>query len=261
MVDETEAPAKSPLLPPFGLRLRQELRDKIVEAARMKTEFAAMVSHELRTPLAAIKMAIDMTLDGLAGTVSAEQRQLLSKAQNNVDRLARLVTEVLDFEKLETGRMQFDPRACDLNAVLTEVVETFSPVAKSKGLDLVVRPDGGLGDVVCDKDKITQVLVNFVNNAMKFSASGTVTVASTLEEGAARVSVRDEGPGISAEDQAKLFNSFVQLANGSKKAGGTGLGLAICRRIVESHGGRIGVESSPGRGANFFFTLPLRKGV
>ena len=236
---------------------RKQAQEKLQEAMNLKAEFISMVSHELRTPLGIIQEGVDLVLDGTAGPVNAEQREFLDTAKRNVDRLRRLITDVLDYQKLEAGRMDAALAPEDLNALVADVAGGFGLVAEKKGLRIATRLDANTPRVSCDRDKIIQVLTNFINNAVKFSERGTITVATTRDRDWVRVSVQDEGEGISPEGQAKLFTPFTQLAvaGGRRKPGGTGLGLAIAKRIITLHKGYIGVESAPGTGATFYFTL------
>ncbi|MBI5200367.1 MAG: PAS domain-containing protein, partial [Elusimicrobia bacterium] len=204
------------------ITVRKLAEAQLLEGAQMKADFAAMVSHELRTPLASIKMALDIVLDGVIGAVPEAQRQALATAQRNVDRLGRLINEVLDFQKLEAGHMEFKMAPCELTPLVLEVAQTFSPVAKQRGLQIETRCALDLGSIVCDRDKVTQVLTNLVSNALKFGERGTVHISAERKGGFVRLSVQDEGPGISPQDQAKLFQSFVQLTGLDRKPGGTG---------------------------------------
>jgi signal transduction histidine kinase len=229
------------------------------EAARIKSEFTSLVSHELRTPLTTIKEGIALVLDGADGAVNANQERHLGIAKRNVDRLTRLINDVLDYQKLEAGRMDFHMEPNSLNEVVAETVEEFLPVAAKRGVVLSTRLEKDLPPIRCDRDRMAQVLANLLSNALKFTPRGTVRISSAQGEEGVRVSVQDEGPGIDPADKEKLFQSFSQLHSGSReKPEGTGLGLAICKRIMEAHGGRIEVDSAPGRGATFTVTLPAR---
>lgn len=235
-----------------------EARHKLEEALKIKSEFTSTVSHELRTPLAAIKEGIAIVLDGAAGDLNAEQKEFLSIAKRNVDRLARLINDILDFQKLESGKMPFNIAEDDINELITEVGRTMAVLAAEKGLELAVDPGEGLPNVKFDRDKITQVLDNIVNNAVKFTEKGGITMATRIKDGFIQVSVQDTGAGIKEEDMARLFTRFEQLEKGiERRPGGTGLGLAISKEIVEVHKGRIWVESVFGKGSTFYFTLPI----
>ncbi|MBI4386156.1 MAG: HAMP domain-containing histidine kinase, partial [Elusimicrobia bacterium] len=224
-------------------------------AAKMKEEFISIVSHELRTPLASIKVGIDMVL--MQQAVQTDKRQFLEISKRNVDRLAHLINEVLDFRRLDAGKETFKRASTDLNKLAADVTRTFEPPAKDKGLRIELDLTPGLPAVICDGDKIAQVVANLVNNAVKFSARGVVTVRTEQSLEGVRISVKDQGPGISAENQERLFKSFAQIPVEGRRKEGAGLGLAISRSIVEQHSGRIGLESAPGQGATFFFHLPL----
>jgi len=226
---------------------------------KVKDDFVSMVSHELRTPLTAIKESINIVYDGSAGEINAEQKDFIETAKRNVDRLARLINDVLDFQKLQSGRMEFYSQETDLPKLLDEVYSTMMPLARNKGLDLLLNVSPRLPLVHLDKDKIIQVLTNLINNAIKFTDQGKVTVVA-MHEGpnAVRISVSDTGIGIKQDDIPKLFSSFSQVAPIQyKKTGSTGLGLVISKEIVQKHGGKIWIESEFGKGTTFHFVLPI----
>lgn len=230
------------------------------ETERIKSEFISMVSHELRTPLAIIKESISIILDGLTGPVEARQAKHLTTAKNNVTRLAKLINSVLDYQKLDAGYMRFLLEENALNQTIEEVKNGFQTVAKAKGLEILCELDEALPLFLFDRDKIIQVLNNLLNNAIKFTPQGRIIISSGEKDGAAFVSVQDEGPGIKSDDFPKLFQSFSQLhLSTGRNIGGTGLGLAISKKIIEGHGGTIGIKSDYGKGSTFYFTLPLTK--
>lgn len=237
---------------------RRIAEEKLKETMKLKSEFISTVSHELRTPLTAIKEGIALVLDGLAGDINEEQNELLGIAKKNVDRLARLINDVLDFQKLDSGRMKFDIRPNDINEIVRNIYETMVSPAKNVGLDLLLELDSGLPKVGFDNDKITQVLTNLVTNAMKFTEKGRITIKTAQRDNNIEASVSDTGYGIRKEDISKLFGRFEQLGHsGERKTGGTGLGLAISKEIIEKHNGTICVESTYGKGSKFTFTLPI----
>jgi PAS domain S-box-containing protein len=241
---------------------RKEAEKKIKEAMDLKSRFISTVSHELRTPLTIIKEDIALIMDGAAGRVKKKQRQILEIAQRNIDRLARLINDVLDFQKLQSGRAKFNMQDNSINNVIETVYNTMAKVVKKNGVDLRLALDNTLPQVTFDNDKIVQVLTNLVSNAMKFTEKGSITIGTRRIENAIRVSVSDTGYGIKQEDLPKLFQQFQQLASGgNRKTGGTGLGLAISKDIVEKHGGRIWVESEFGKGTTFHFLLPIKSTV
>jgi signal transduction histidine kinase len=225
----------------------------------MKDEFVNTVSHELRTPLTAVKECLGIVLDGSTGALNEEQKDFLDTAKKNVDRLARLINNVLDFQKLRARKIQFLLRDGDINELVMEVWKTMQPVAKNKGLELSVVLEPGLPKVAMDHDKITQVLMNLVGNAIKCTPAGEIKIITFQKyHNAVCVCVKDTGIGIQKADLDKLFKSFSQIFTDKRvTAGGTGLGLAISKEIVEGHRGKIWAESEFGKGSSFYFVLPL----
>lgn len=229
-------------------------------ASEVKSKFASMVSHELRSPLGALKEGINLVLDGSAGNVSDQQKHLLGIAKNNTDRLSRMINNVLDYQKMESGKMEFDVREGDINAVALEVSKAMNLLAKEKGLDLVVELDDSLPKIRFDRDKIVQVFTNLLNNAIKFTEKGRILICIKKEDNVVHVTVKDDGPGISSEDIKRLFQPFEQLDGvKDKKKGGTGLGLVISKEIVLAHKGKIWGESELGKGTAFHFILPIEE--
>lgn len=242
---------------------RKMAEDRVLETAKIKSHFVTVVSHELRTPLTAIAEGVNLVLEGKAGETFPEQRELLSISKRNIDRLSRLINEVLDFQKLETGGLPLRLHRANLNAVVREVRDSFDRVAKVAGIELVLALDEDLVELECDCDNIMQVLANLVNNAIKFSRASTIRLITEQLESTVRVTVEDDGVGIAPDDIPQLFKPFSQLPWDSHISGeldqtskGTGLGLAISKLLIEQHGGSIDVHSSPGVGSSFFFTLP-----
>jgi PAS domain S-box-containing protein len=238
---------------------RKEAERKLKEAMDMKSQFISTVSHELRTPLTIIKEDIAIILDGAAGKVKPKQKDILEMAQRNIDRLARLINDVLDFQKLQSGRAKFNMLENNINSVIESAYNTMAATVKKKGVELRLALDNSLPRTIFDSDKMIQVLTNLVSNAMKFTEKGSITIATHRIENAIRVSVVDTGCGIKQEDLPKLFQQFQQLGSGgNRKTGGTGLGLAISKDIIEKHAGRVWVESELGKGTTFHFLLPIK---
>jgi PAS domain S-box-containing protein len=236
---------------------RKLAEQKIAEVSSMKSKLTSMVSHELRTPMAAIKSGITIVLDRLAGEVNDEQEEILNLARRNVDRLARLVNDVLDFQKLEAGKMTFSFQDNDLNSIVKDSCDSLCLLIKQKGLNFKVELADSPLLVSCDRDKMNQVVVNLLNNAIKFTDCGGISVKTKAEGNKATVIVSDTGIGLKDEDKERVFYSFEQIKRyGGGGPGGTGLGLAICKEIIERHNGRIWVESQFGRGSEFCFSLP-----
>ncbi len=228
------------------------------QTMEMKAQFASMVSHELRTPLTAIRESLNIILEAwMQNKLSDEHKEFMTIAQRNVERLNRLIDDVLDFNKLQANKMQMHIEEGDFNQCVSEVHRAMLPLARSKGLDLILNPDQTIPKVRFDKDRIIQVLTNLVNNAIKFTDEGSVTISTVKEDGVVHVAVIDTGIGIQAEDFSKLFTSFGQLGGKERRVGGTGLGLAICKEIIEQHKGKAWAESVYGQGSSFHFTIPV----
>lgn len=239
---------------------RKKVEEQLKEVMAIKSKFTSVVSHELRTPLTAIKEGIGIVLDGSAGEINEDQRDFLDTAKRNVDRLHRLINDILDFTKLESGRMEFRMKENDINQVIKDVVEVQKTPAEAKGLYLKMEPFPEMRKVTFDYDRIVQVITNLVNNAIKFTEKGGITIRSLREDQWIRVEVKDTGMGIKEEDIPKLFASFQQVGESTyHRTDSTGLGLAICKEIIEAHQGRILVESVYGEGSSFIFTLPERR--
>ena len=237
---------------------RKEADKKVKEAMDLKSQFISTVSHELRTPLTIIKEDIALIMDGAAGRVKSKQKEILEIAQRNIDRLARLINDVLDFQKLQSGRAKFNMQDNNINNVIETVYSTMASAVKKKGVELQLAIDNTLPKVTFDSDKMIQVLTNLISNAMKFTDKGSITIATRRIENSIRVSVIDTGCGMKQEDLPKLFQQFQQLGSGNRRTGGTGLGLAISKDIIEKHGGKIWVESEPGKGTTMHFLLPIK---
>jgi signal transduction histidine kinase len=243
------------------VRLFDEIQDKsrqLAEASQHKSQFLANMSHELRTPLNAILGYTELILDSVYGEMPEKARSVLDRVQRNGKHLLGLINDVLDLSKIEAGQLTLSLADFSLKNVVHTVYTAVEPLAGAKKLAFKIEVSRDLPNGHGDEHRLTQVLLNLVGNAIKFTDSGEVLIKAAAADGSFSVSVRDTGPGISAPDQAKLFQEFQQADNSiTKKKGGTGLGLAISKRIIEMHGGKIWVESSVGQGSTFFFTLPV----
>ncbi|MFH0985050.1 MAG: PAS domain S-box protein [Candidatus Omnitrophota bacterium] len=234
--------------------------DLLKTHAEIKSKFASMVSHELRSPLSIIHASISLIHDGLSGPVNQEQKKVLETGLKGVERLGRLINNVLDFQKIESGKREYDMCDHDIKATVEEACQSLRFLSEPKGLDLRVKLGELLPVIKFDKDGIIQVLTNLVSNSIKFISQGSVTISVQQENNEIHVEIRDTGPGIRAEDIPRLFQPFEQLDHGRSRAkGGTGLGLAISKEIVLAHGGRIWAESEIGKGSVFHFTLPVQE--
>ncbi len=234
--------------------------EKIKESLRMKEDFISVVSHELRTPLTIIREGISIVKEGLCGPLNAQQSDLLGKVNKNIERLSRLIGDVLDFRKLELNKINICPKTNSINDIVSESARSLLSKIKSKNLDLIFELDESIPLFEFDADKITQVIINLVDNAVKFTSDGSVTVKSELAPGFARIWVKDTGKGFEGVNLNRIFDMFEQGRDIlTAKPEGFGLGLAISRKIVRAHGGEINASSGGGRGAVFYFTLPLRE--
>ncbi|MEQ4521992.1 PAS domain-containing sensor histidine kinase, partial [Nocardioides kribbensis] len=226
-------------------------------ADRLKSEFISVVSHELRTPLTSIHGALHLLHDGDVGELSPAAERVVDVALRGTDRLARLINDILVVDRLESGRLPLDLADHDAAPLVAGVLAALEPVADAAGIGLEAGPVEAR--VRVDADRFTQVLTNLVGNAVKFTPrGGLVRVEAVVRDGAAEVSVTDTGPGIPREAQETVFERFRQLDESDvRQRDGSGLGLAISRSLVEHQGGRIWVDSEPGHGASFRFTVPL----
>jgi signal transduction histidine kinase len=242
-------------------RLFDEIQDKsrqLAEASQHKSQFLANMSHELRTPLNAILGYTELIADGVYGEPSEKMLGVLKRLESNGRHLLGLINDVLDLSKIEAGQLVLDLADYSLQDVTQTVYSAVEPLAADKKLAFKAEVAPDLPPGHGDERRLTQVLLNLVGNAIKFTDAGEVTIRADASNGTFNLSVHDTGPGISVTDQAKLFQEFQQADNSiTRKKGGTGLGLAISKRIIEMHGGRIWVDSVVGRGSTFFVTLPV----
>ena len=251
-------------------RLAQAV-ERLQEADRVKSNFLATVSHELRTPLTSVIGYSEMLLEGIAGELNEEQREYVRTVMEKGDQLLQLITGILDISRMEAGELRVEKQPFELDEVMSVALSTVAPHARRKKLMVGCTMPPGLPLVLGDRDKIRQVLLNLLGNAIKFTPEGgkidvSAAVAplkpqpsSTAEPNAAvRVSVRDSGIGVPPEHHKRVFDPFYQVDNTStREYGGTGLGLSIVKRLVEAHGGAVWVESEAGKGSSFSFTIPL----
>jgi signal transduction histidine kinase len=243
------------------LRAYRATKDELDEQKRLeqlKNEFISVVSHELRTPLTSIHGALGLINTGAMGEVGPEARQLLDVASRNSQRLVRLVDDILDLQKIETGAMPFQLQPLEIGAVLEQAIEANQAYANRLGVAFVLRGSPRGARVQADADRLVQVLTNLLSNAAKYSPPGeTVTVSASRRGKWIQVAVTDRGPGIPEEFRDRIFQKFAQAdpSRGGEK-GGTGLGLSITKAIVERLGGSIVYESDPATGTTFTFQLP-----
>jgi signal transduction histidine kinase len=216
------------------------------------------MSHELRTPLNAVLGYTELILDDVYGEMPEKARVVLDRVQRNGRHLLGLINDVLDLSKIEAGQLTLALAEYSMQDVVTSVHSAVESLAKEKEIGLKVELAPNLPRAHGDERKLTQVLLNLVGNAIKFTDEGEVAIKAAAANGSITVSVHDSGPGITEADQGKIFQEFQQADSSiTREKGGTGLGLTISKRIVELHGGRIWVESRPDKGSTFSFTLPV----
>jgi signal transduction histidine kinase len=244
-----------------NVRLLNEIQDKsrqLEVASQHKSQFLANMSHELRTPLNAILGYTELMADGIYGELPEKTMGVLKRLESNGRHLLGLINDVLDLSKIEAGQLVLELSDYSLEDIAQTVRSTLEPLAADKKLAFKIEVAPKLPPGHGDGRRLTQVVINLVGNAIKFTDAGEVVIKATATNGSFHLSVCDTGPGISAANQAKLFQEFQQADNAvTRKKGGTGLGLAISKRIIEMHGGRIWVESKLGQGSTFAFTLPV----
>ncbi|HEY8605990.1 MAG TPA: PAS domain S-box protein [Noviherbaspirillum sp.] len=228
-------------------------------AEDVKNEFISTVSHELRTPLTSIRGSLGLLSGGVAGDVPERARNLLAIANNNCERLVRLINDILDIEKIESGNMRFELVPQRLLPLVEQAVAATQGYAAQYEVRVALRADAPEAYVAADADRIVQVVVNLLSNAIKFSPQGgSVEVVMQQRPGVARVAVRDRGQGVGREFRTRIFQKFAQAdSSDTRQKGGTGLGLSISRAIVERHHGRIDFADPPDGGSEFYFELPL----
>ena len=238
-----------------------QILNDITERKRLENEFISLVSHELRTPMTSTIGALDLLNSGQLGTLSDRGKQILQVAIRNSERLIRLVNDILDLERMKSGKIAIDSIQCNFYPLLVQATETMQGMATKAEVKLTLEPCENISQVVLnlDSDRILQTLTNLLSNAIKFTEpGGTVKLTTMVRDRYCRIVVRDTGRGIPADKLESIFERFQQVdASDSRRKGGTGLGLAICRHIVQRHQGEIWVESELGKGSAFYIQLPL----
>ena len=255
-------------------QLNQDLEQRVIERTReleiakeraesadqLKSAFLATMSHELRTPLNSIIGFTGILLMGLVGSLNEEQEKQLNMVQDSSRHLLDLINDVLDISKIEAGQFELSSELFDVPTAIQRCVDKILPMAEKKGVALTAAVDSAVGQLLGDQRRMEQVLINLLNNAVKFTERGTVQLECGVEEGWVVTRVIDTGIGIRPEDVPNLFKPFRQIDTGlTRQYEGTGLGLSICKRLVEAMGGKIWVESEWGQGSCFTFTLPLER--
>ncbi|MCH4903604.1 response regulator [Cylindrospermopsis raciborskii CHAB3438] len=246
----------------YTVILRDITERKQVE--KMKDEFVSVVSHELRTPLTSIHGSLGMLTSGLLSTTSEQGKRLLEIATDSTERLVRLINDILDIERIESGKVKMERENCDLRDLINSAINIMQPLADKAGVSLSIHNSNSSSNISsiqlwADPDRIIQTLTNLFSNAIKFSEPGsTVYLMTELQKDQVLVTVQDTGRGIPEDKLESIFERFQQVdSSDSRNHDGTGLGLAICKSIVQQHGGKIWVESVLGEGSSFYFTLPI----
>ncbi|MDZ8071082.1 MAG: response regulator [Nostoc sp. DedQUE08] len=239
----------------YTVILRDITERKLIE--RMKDEFVSVVSHELRTPLTSIHGSLGMLASGLLATNSEQGKRLLQIATDSSERLVRLINDILDIERIESGKAKMEPEICNIVDLIVQAVNVMQPLADKAGVKVSVSAESG--QVLADCDRIVQTLTNLLSNAIKFSSAGsTVWLGAQPQENEVLLTVKDIGRGIPTDKLESIFERFQQVdSSDSRNHDGTGLGLAICKSIMQQHSGRIWAESVLGEGSTFYVTLPL----
>ncbi|HXX84932.1 MAG TPA: ATP-binding protein, partial [Casimicrobiaceae bacterium] len=242
----------------------QDLREanaQLAAASQHKSEFLASMSHELRTPLNAIIGFSEVLIEKLFGELNDKQADYLKDIHSSGIHLLTLINDILDLSKVEAGRMELEPSTFEVSAAVTNAMTLIRERAQRHGIALGQQVDAKLGQIVADERKFKQILVNLLSNAVKFTPDGgRIDVLARREDSQAVIAVHDTGIGIAPEDQAAVFEEFRQVGRDyTKKQEGTGLGLALTKKFVELHGGKIWLESEPGKGSTFTFTIPLHR--
>ncbi len=240
-----------------GTKCTLQILNDITERKRLENEFISLVSHELRTPMSSTIGALDLLNSGQLGTLSDRGKQILQVAIRNTERLIRLVNDILDLERMKSGKIAIQPVKCDLQSLLIQAAETMQAMAEKAQVQLQLETYAI--EIKVDPDRLLQTLTNLLSNGIKFTEpGGTVKLKAESDGDRCHITVRDTGRGIPPDQLQSIFEPFQQVdASDSRQKGGTGLGLAICRHIVERHNGKIWVESVLGKGSVFHIELPL----
>jgi signal transduction histidine kinase len=234
---------------------------ELEQASALKSQFLANISHEFRTPLNAILGYTHMLLHGVTGAVSDPQRKSLTRIDSNSRHLLALINDILDITRIEAGRMPLNVTRFRLSDLINEVMSELEPIIRRSNLAVSTKLKSTLPTVKTDRQKVKQIVLNLLSNALKFTPAGSVTIGTALDgkNGMVHVIVRDTGVGIPEESQSKIFEDFRQLDDSPTRGyGGTGLGLSICRRLAQMLGGSIEVTSKLGDGSVFTLRLPVR---
>ncbi len=238
----------------------EEANERLREHDRLRSMFVSTVSHELRTPMTSMKGLVENMLDGLTGKLTDRQTFYLDRVKHNIERLTRMSNELLDLSRIEAGSIQLSRTPLSVTDLATEAVDNLQPAAREKSVSLTLQFEAGIPDISGDRDKLHQVVVNLINNAIKFTKPGGVIKVEgrRRSDGMVQISIQDTGCGIPPKELPHIFERFYRGESVAVESRGAGLGLAISKSLVELHGGQIWVDSIPGEGSCFYFTLPVQ---
>lgn len=237
------------------LREIDEANKKLKELDKLKSAFVSNVSHEFKNPLFIIRDAVSVVLEGLTETKNTKQKEMLEMVVRNANRMLRLVMNLLDISKIESGKMEMEIEEIQLASLLEEILEEYRSEISKKGINLKKNIFANVGVIQADKDKMIEVIVNLLSNAIKYtSKGGDIFIKLEGQDKEVRFEISDTGPGIAEENIAKIFDKFERVT--AEKQEGTGLGLPIAKDIVELHKGKMWAESEFGKGSKFIFTIP-----
>jgi signal transduction histidine kinase len=234
--------------------------EQLQELDRLKSAFVTIVSHELRTPLTSIKGFVENMLQGLTGPLNEKQQYYLTRIHLNAERLTRMLNELLDLSRIEAGKMQLLATPLSLQELFSDLIEGFQPLARQKSIEMEVTLADIIPPVQADRDKLYEVVANLLDNAIKFTPpGGRVQISAEVQDVRfVKIRVSDTGCGIPEEHRAKIFQKFYRVGSVAGSSNGAGLGLSIAKGLIELHGGTLDVESEPGKGSHFYFTLPYQ---
>jgi signal transduction histidine kinase len=256
LLDISKANKLENYVEPSGYIILIQNITKYEERDLAKTNLIATISHELKTPLSSINLSIKLLEDDRVGHLNKEQKELTDSIKIQSNRILNLVNEVLDFTQVETGHIKLKIKPCEVSDIVELGTFAILMLINEKEIDLNISIPDDISKVKCDLEKTVWVIVNLLNNAIRYSSpKGKINISAKSENKFVTISIKDEGPGISVEEQSRIFEKYVKSKSESAK--GTGLGLAIAKEFVEVQGGRIGVVSSLGKGSTFYFTLPI----
>lgn len=240
----------------------ESANEMLKQLDKLKDDFVSVASHELRTPMTAIKSYLWMALAGQGGPLNEKQKHYVYRSYTSVVRLIKLVNDMLNISRIDSGRLTIQMQAVHIEKLIAEIVEEITPRVKELGIDIIVEQQNTVPEVLADGDKIKEILYNLIGNSMKFTPiGGKIIISYTKKENMVEVIVKDTGDGIAAEDLSKLFHKFGILPGSyvtNQRASGTGLGLYICRALIELHGGKIqALSEGKGKGTTFIFSLKI----